>query len=71
MNQSSNLKILTPKGRNNPGIVRLLLAIGRPATMPNDSGSTPDANAGGAENNSGEVSIDADNTGNNATDGTT
>ena len=36
--------------------------------MTNGSGSTPDANAGGATDTSGEVSIDTDHTGNRTTD---
>ena len=68
MNQSLNSNILTPKGRNNPGIFGSLSVIGLSATMTNGSGLTQGATAGGAADTSGEGSIDIDNSGNNATD---
>ena len=68
LNWPLNSIILTPKGSNNPGIVRSLSWIGWSAAMVNVRGLTPDANVGGEADTGREVSIDTDNIGNNTTD---
>ena len=68
LNKSSNLTILTPKGRNNQGIFRLLLGIGWSATLTNGRRSTLDANAGGAAKTSGDRYTYTQNKENNAPD---